>query len=287
MKYSVTLSSFKEIFESLINALPVIKQLNYDAVEFIGEDNSGKDLDNFTEALVSHDLKVSGVTGMWGNVNSMAGCRRLLSVDADMVETAKRYVIRCIELCRQLGGQEFNVCLFTDPNSTMPDFSHRVLSHKQKLKVIEKSIPLLRSLSNYAKDQGVLLLLEPLNRYATPYCCTAEDALHICNAIDNPSFGILLDTFHMNIEEDSYSQAIELTRDFLFHMHFADNNRKMPGNGHLDFDSILKALHKINYQRYISFEPNLEQISYLESLKAGIAYIKGLNSTSNENGIRL
>lgn len=279
MKYSVTLSSFKEIFESLTNALPVLKQLNYDAVEYIGEDNSSKDIDDFTQALASNDLTVSGVTGMWGNVNSMAGSRRLLSVDNDMVETARRYVIRCIELCRQLGGQEFNVCLFADPYNMMPDFSHRVLSQEQKLKVIKKSIPLLRSLSNYAKDHGVLLLLEPLNRYVTPYCCTSADALHICYAVDNPSFGILLDTFHMNIEEDSFSHAIELARDFLLHMHFADNNRKMPGSGHLDFSSILKALHKINYQRYISFEPNLEQISYLNSLREGIAYIKGLNST--------
>ena len=51
MKYSITLSSFKEIFESLTNALPVLKQLNYDAVEFIGEDYSAKDLDEFIEAL--------------------------------------------------------------------------------------------------------------------------------------------------------------------------------------------------------------------------------------------
>jgi D-psicose/D-tagatose/L-ribulose 3-epimerase len=280
MKYSVTLSSFREIFEPLTNTLPVLKQLGYGSVELIGEDNSRKELDNFTEVLTSNDMKVSGVTGMWGNVNSMAGNRRLLSVDIGMVETAKKYVIRCIELCRQLGGEEFNVCLFADPYSIMPDFNHRLLSHKQKLKVVEKSIPLLRSLSNYAKDHGVLLLLEPLNRYATPYCCTAADALHICNAVDNPSFGILLDTFHMNIEEDSFSNAIELAKEFLLHMHFADNNRKMPGSGHLDFDSILKALRGINYQRYISFEPILEQISYLDSLREGIAYIRGLNSTN-------
>jgi D-psicose/D-tagatose/L-ribulose 3-epimerase len=218
---------------------------------------------------------------MWGNVNSMAGSRRLLSADTNMIEIARRYVVRCIELCRQIGGQEFNVCLFNDPYTTTPDFSHRVLSHKQKLEVIEKSIPLLRSLSNYAKECGVLLLLEPLNRYATPYCCTAADALGICKAVDNPSFGILLDTFHMNIEEDSFSCAIELSKDCLFHMHFADNNRKMPGGGHLDFESILKALRKIKYQRYISFEPNLEQFSYLESLRDGIAFIRNLNSTSN------
>jgi sugar phosphate isomerase/epimerase len=279
MKYSITLSSFKEIFESLTNALPVLKQLKYDAVEFIGEDYSAKDLDEFIEALASYDLKISGVTGMWGNVNSMAVNRRLLSVDTDMVEIARRYVIQCIELCRLLDGEEFNLCLFTDSYTSVPDFSHRILSHEQKLKLVRKSVPLLRDLSHRAKDNGVLLLLEPLNRYATPYCCTAADALHICEAVDNPNFGILLDTFHMNIEEDSLSLSIESASDFLLHMHFADNNRKMPGSGHLDFRSILKALSKIDYQRYVSFEPNLERISYLESLKGGISYIKRLKST--------
>ena len=82
----------------------------------------------------------------------------------------------------------------------------------------------------------------------------------------------------MNIEEDSFSRAIELVGGLLFHMHFADNNRKMPGSAHLDFTSVLKALHKIKYQRYISFEPNLERSSYSNSLKEGIAYIKGLDS---------
>jgi D-psicose/D-tagatose/L-ribulose 3-epimerase len=280
MKYSVTLSSFTEIFESLIQALPMLKQLGYDAIEFIGEDNSKKELDGFIEALTSHDLKVSGVTGMWGNFNSTTSSRRLLSVDMDIVKTAKKYVIRCIEICRLLGGQEFNVCLFADPGTTLPDFNHRLLSHTQKLKVVEKSFPILRSLSDYAKDQGVLLLLEPLNRYATPFCCSAADALEICNAINSPNLGILLDTFHMNIEEDSFSHAIELTKGSLFNMHFADNNRKMPGSGHLDFRSIMKTLNDIDYQQYICFEPILEQIGYRESLREGIAYIKGLDSSS-------
>lgn len=68
MKYSVTLSSFKGIFESLTEALPVLKKLNYDAVEFIGEKQSRKDLDSFTDILDTLDLEVAGVTGMWGNV---------------------------------------------------------------------------------------------------------------------------------------------------------------------------------------------------------------------------
>ncbi len=72
MKYSVTLSSFREIFESLTETLPVLKKLNYDAVEFIGEKQSRKDLDSFTDILDTLDLEVSGVTGMWGNVRQQS-----------------------------------------------------------------------------------------------------------------------------------------------------------------------------------------------------------------------
>lgn len=274
MKYSVTLSSFKEICEPLTSTLRILKELRYDGVECIGEGLAAKDLKNFKEVLVTYSLETSGVTGVWGNVSNKAMERRLLSLNGDMVKHAERYVKQCIELCRLLEGQEFNVCLFSDSCIAVPDFSHRILSQTQKFKLVERSVPLLRSLSKYAKDNDVMLLLEPLNRYATPYCCTAADALSVCKTVDHPSFGILLDTFHMNIEEDSFSSALDIVKDFLFHMHFADNNRKMPGNAHIDFDSVLMALKNNNYNGYICFEPNLEQTSYLKSLREGITYIK-------------
>jgi len=257
----------------------MLQDLRYDGVECIGEEQSIENLEDFKENLHTYGLEVSGVTGMWGNVSRTAAERRLLSLDNNIVEHTKKYVSRCIELCRRLDGKEFNVCLFSDTSISTPDFSHRTLPRKQKNKVIQRTIPILRSLAGYAQENGVLLLLEPLNRYATPYCCTAAEALGVCREIDAPSFGVLLDTFHMNIEEDSLSAAIELAGDFLLHLHFADNNRKMPGTAHLDFYTVLMALKKINYDKYVSFEPNLEHNNYLDSLKNGIAFIRELDSS--------
>jgi D-psicose/D-tagatose/L-ribulose 3-epimerase len=277
LKYSVTLSSFTQICEPLTNTLRILNELGYDGVECVGEGSTANDLQGLKEVLLTYSLEVSGVTGMWGKSSNEANERRLLSLDAGRVRYAESYVSQCVRLCRLLEGEMFNVCLFSDSRFQIPDFSHRILSSNEKFKLITRSLPVLRKLAECAKDNNVMLLIEPLNRYATPYCSTAADALSICKMVDHPNLGILLDTFHMNIEEASFSSAINGAKDFLFHMHFADNNRKMPGWAHIDFDSVMMALNEINYNKYISFEPILEENSYLDSLRDGITYIKRKN----------
>jgi sugar phosphate isomerase/epimerase len=137
----------------------------------------------------------------------------------------------------------------------------------------------LSRLTKYASDYGIQLLLEPLNRYSTPYCTTAKEAVRIANQINQDNFGVLLDTFHMNIEEDSIEYAIMDFRRHLRHTHFADNNRKMPGSAHMDFRSIIKSLSTIKYDRYISFEPILTNDRYETATKDGLEAIKALERT--------
>jgi len=115
-----------------------------------------------------------------------------------------------------------------------------------------------------------------LNRYSTPYCTTADDAVSIVKQINQDNFGILLDTFHMNIEEDSFEHAILKSERLLQHTHFADNNRKMPGYGHIDFKLIVNSLRNIGYNHYISFEPNLTRKDYESVTKNGLEFIKSI-----------
>ena len=82
----------------------------------------------------------------------------------------------------------------------------------------------------------------------------------------------------MNIEEDSFEYAISESDRLIKHTHFADNNRKMPGNGHIDFQSILKGLSRIGYNQYISFEPNLQYKDYQEATKSGLDFIKSIQN---------
>jgi sugar phosphate isomerase/epimerase len=136
-------------------------------------------------------------------------------------------------------------------------------------------VPLLNRLLKNAKDENVSLMVEPLNRYSTPYCCTFSDIkplIERCNDLE-----LMLDTFHMNIEEDSFENTILNSQPYLSHMHFADNNRKMPGFGHIDFDTIVKALKTISYGGKISFEPIISDTNYFFSVKSGLDNIKKLD----------
>jgi len=176
-----------------------------------------------------------------------------------------------------LGGFEINLCLFAEDKCVEFDRNHGVVPKDQKERIMQKTaIPTLSKLSKFAKDYGIQLLLEPLNRYSTPFCTTATEAVSIANQLNQDNFGVLLDTFHMNIEEDSIEHAIMKSRGLLRHMHFADNNRKMPGYAHINFQEVVKGLKNIDYNQYISFEPNLTDEGYAVATKRGLELIRSM-----------
>ncbi|HEX2472352.1 MAG TPA: sugar phosphate isomerase/epimerase family protein [Nitrososphaera sp.] len=269
MKYAITLASFRKI-EPIDNTLTVLARQGYDAIEMFGEP-SEVDAKKLLDSLNSYGLSVCGVTGMWGSISSDGWKRRLLSSDPMLVQASEQYVIDCLKLCNILGGHEMNVCLFADDMQGV-DRTHRIISTNDKELFAAKAVPIMNRLCRKAADYGIQLVLEPLNRYSTPYCATAKDAIALAQQVD--SLGILLDTFHMNIEEDSFKDAIQSSRKFLRHMHFADNNRKMPGFAHIDFSTIVKSLNEIGYRGYISFEPNIADRNYEHATKYGLDFVK-------------
>jgi D-psicose/D-tagatose/L-ribulose 3-epimerase len=269
MKYAITLASFRNI-EPVEDTLATLAKQGYRAMEMFGEP-SEVDAKKLLDSLNSYGLSVCGVTGMWGSISSDGWKRRLLSSDPKLVQASEQYVIDCLKLCNTLGGHEMNVCLFADEIKGF-DRTHRIISPNEKELFAAKAVPLMRLLCRRAADYGIQLVLEPLNRYSTPYCTTAKDAIAIAQHVD--SLGILLDTFHMNIEEDMFKDAIQSSSTLLRHMHFADNNRKMPGFAHIDFSTIIKSLNEIGYQDYISFEPNVADRSYEHETKYGLDFVK-------------
>ncbi|UCF66005.1 MAG: sugar phosphate isomerase/epimerase [bacterium] len=104
------------------------------------------------------------------------------------------------------------------------------------------------------QHEKVKLAIEPINRYETDLLNTVEECLHFLNKLKRNNVGLLLDSFHMNIEEPSITRSLENARKQLFHVHVADSNRWYPGAGHIDFSSIIRTLEKINYEGYISGE---------------------------------
>jgi len=121
-------------------------------------------------------------------------------------------------------------------------------------KVIRRAIQCVRRCCQTAEDQGVVLLLEPLNRYEIDFVNTLEEAKRVVQEIGSESLGILADTFHMNIEEHSIEDSLLFARDILKHVHVADSNRLAPGMGHLNFERLVNVLRSIGYDRYLTVE---------------------------------
>ena len=106
----------------------------------------------------------------------------------------------------------------------------------------------LRQCSAVARPQGIRLALEPINRYETSLINNATEGLKLIERVGADNFGLLLDTFHMNIEEADIEASLRVCGERIFHFHVADSNRWYPGAGHLDFQSLLGALFATGYQ---------------------------------------
>ena len=104
------------------------------------------------------------------------------------------------------------------------------------------------------EDPNVKLVIEPINRYETDILNTVESAMQFLDKLNMDNVGLLLDTFHMNIEEPSMYDSIEEAKDRLFHFHVADSNRWYPGGGHIKFENIINLLKRIGYQKFVSAE---------------------------------
>lgn len=105
-----------------------------------------------------------------------------------------------------------------------------------------------------ALHDGVRIAVEPINRYETSLINSVRDGLQLIENVGTENLGLLLDTFHMNIEEPSIEESVRMCGDRIFHFHVADSNRLYPGAGHIDFTSVLKALYATGYTGYVSGE---------------------------------
>lgn len=271
-KVSITLDSLYPI-KSIEYIVKEISRLNL-SLEIPGEQSLDKA--KLRELIYSYGINIYGITGRWGKSKDKQG-RRLISLDKSIINNTIKYVRDCIDLCSYFNGTNFNLCLFSDESLELYDKNHSMIKSNLKAKLIEKVVPILKDLASYGQDNGVELLIEPLNRYNTPYCSTANDGIEMIRLVGHQYLQLMLDTFHMNIEEISFKESIILAKPYLKHMHLSDSNRKLPGKGHINFSEIIKTLSDIGYNRYFGLEAVIEG-SELENLDKDIEIIYKLVS---------
>jgi len=137
-----------------------------------------------------------------------------------------------------------------------------ILKIKNKLKLLKQEI--LKCIE-YAYTKGVMINLEPINRYEVLLLNSCLETYNFIMEIGNPEcVGILFDTFHSNIEDADFFDSIIKMKGMISHVHFADSNRHLPGSGHIDFVGIIKTLEESSYNGYVSLEvlnlPNRETV---------------------------
>jgi D-psicose/D-tagatose/L-ribulose 3-epimerase len=125
---------------------------------------------------------------------------------------------------------------------------------KEKEDKFKNSSNSIKKISSLLIEKNIKLGIEPLNRYESDFINTVDEGLRLCELIDHPNVGLLLDVYHMNIEEKNMCQSIEKARDKLFHFQVAENDRGVPGSGSINWPEIFSTLKKINYKGHVSLE---------------------------------
>jgi sugar phosphate isomerase/epimerase len=111
-----------------------------------------------------------------------------------------------------------------------------------------------RELAEYAAPKRVRLTLEPITATLVKFVLTTQDGIEMCRRVDLPNFGLMLDVYHMNIEDVDIYQSFREAKDYTWLVHVCDNNRKWPGSAHLDFGKIIATLNEIDYDGFVSTE---------------------------------
>jgi D-psicose/D-tagatose/L-ribulose 3-epimerase len=111
-----------------------------------------------------------------------------------------------------------------------------------------------QSIADDLAAHNVTLAIEPLNRFETFFLNTAKDAAALCDQVDHPNVGILFDTFHANIEEKNIADGYRTVGKHLKHVHTCENDRGIPGSGHVEWPSVFQALRDLRYDGWLTIE---------------------------------
>lgn len=256
MKLSIVLSTQPAQFQAatfkgdLAENLARIASYGYDGVELAIRDPKLVDLESLERLVSRYKLRVPAIgTGQaWGEEG--------LSF-TDPEPTIRRRAIERIKSHIPIAARFGAVIIIGLIRGIVrPGVDER--------QAMEWLISALRECCQAASPYGLRLALEPINRYETSLINNAAQGLELIEQVGVMNFGLLLDTFHMNIEEANIEASIQACRMKIAHFHVADSNRWYPGAGHLDFHSILRALAETGYPGWISGE-------FLPKPDAGIA----------------
>ena len=213
---------------------PIVAKMGFDLIEVGIESTSDLDYSRAAEIAKANGLGVNVCAAMGPD-------RDLIHPDEAIRTNGMAYVRHCIDAAKTMGAPHVIGPIYSSVGRTWQQTDDE---RKHDLDLLVRQ---LGELAKYAGDRGVWLGVEPLNRFETSFINLASQAIEVVDRVDHPACGILLDTFHMNIEERSIGDAIRAVGKRMKHFHACENDRGAAGSGHVPWDEVAQACRDIGY----------------------------------------
>ncbi|MCA0454636.1 MAG: sugar phosphate isomerase/epimerase [Chloroflexi bacterium] len=227
--------------EELAALAPKVKGMGFDILEIPIEGTF--DLDYAAGAQILRD------NGLGGSMCAAMGPDRdLIHDDGKIRENGMNYIRHCIDAANTMGITNIVGPIYSAVGRVWQQ------TPDERARDLDLLVTNLKQLSAYAADKGVVLCIEPLNRFETSFINLASQAVEVIDRVDSPACKIMLDTFHMNIEEKSLGDAIRLAGSRMVHFHACENDRGAPGSGNVTWDAVAQALRDVGYDGPVVIE---------------------------------
>lgn len=216
-----------------------MQKYGYDGIEFAA-DPYKLDAEECKELMKKYHLNCHSLCGLFDE-------SRDLTSEGDAGKNAVKYLKDSVDFAKKVGAKLVIV---------VPSPVGRVVKPEGKTmqELVGNAVCNIREAADYAKKSNIKLAIEAINRYETYFVNTLSKALAFVKKIDHPAVGLMADLFHMSIEEGSIPDSLYMIRDYLLHVHVADNTREAAGMGCTDFKEILRVLKQIGYQGSLTME---------------------------------
>jgi D-psicose/D-tagatose/L-ribulose 3-epimerase len=227
--------------EELEKLAPHVRQLGFDWIEVPLESLDDLDHRRGAEIIREHSLEVSCCAAMGPD-------RDLIHPDKAIRDNGMAYLKGAIRATHTLGATNLVGPLYSAVGRTWQSTA------EERARDTELLVENLGELARFAGEHGVMLCVEPLNRFETSFINLAEQAIPIVDRVGHPNCQMMLDTFHMNIEEKSLGDAIRSVGPRLKHVHACENDRGAPGSGNVAWDEVAAGLKDIGYDGPVVIE---------------------------------
>ncbi len=240
MKYGVNTFIWSGTFDQAnFGLLPIIKEAGFDGVEIPLFRPKDFQASSIRKAVEANGLECNACTVLVDGFS-------LISDSPDVRRRTRQHLGELVKVAAEAGVGIIAGPLFS-PVGYLPG---RRRTNDEWNWAVEG----FQSLGDTLAAHQVTFAIEPLNRFETYFLNTAADAAKLAEQIDHPNIGILFDTFHANIEEKQIAAGYLTVGPHLKHVHTCENDRGIPGSGHVEWDQVFQALHSMNYDGWLTIE---------------------------------